>query len=187
MRRLLIALVLVSPAFVGPSVTAGGTKEPDPVKKTTEPAKTDRDKDFLEVHSNDLMILIMFVILVATLIVLVPQLLKANLRKAEMMHLEHVKGLESGQPVNTGDDRARLAGRLAMLVPMVVIIAAAAVTCFLVAYRAEHVFTVSLAVWVVSGIVSLAAITGGVALIGRLAQLQSGEEDEDLPDNPHQP
>jgi hypothetical protein len=33
-------------------------------------------------------------------------------------------------------------------------------------------------------VVSLAAITGGVALIGRLAQIQAGQEDEEVPDNP---
>ena len=36
----------------------------------------------------------------------------------------------------------------------------------------------TLAVWVVAGVVSLTAITGGVALIGRLAQIQAREEDE---------
>ena len=71
-----------------------------------------------------------------------------------------------------------------MLVPMVVIISAATVTCFLVAYKSEHLFAVSLAVWAVAGIVSLAAITGGVALIGRLAQLSSGMDDEEPPSNP---
>jgi hypothetical protein len=45
------------------------------------------------------------------------------------------------------------------------------------------VFSVALAVWTVAGIVSLAAITGGVALIGRLAQLRTGEDD-DVPNNP---
>jgi hypothetical protein len=66
-----------------------------------------------------------------------------------------------------------------MLVPMVVVISAATVTCFLAAYRSEQVFSVALPVWTVAGIVSLAAITGGVALLGRLAQLQSGVDEED--------
>ena len=58
------------------------------------------------------------------------------------------------------------------------VITAGTVTCFLAAYRQDQVFTISLAVWVVAGVVSLAAITGGVALIGRLAQLQTGDKDE---------
>ena len=41
-----------------------------------------------------------------------------------------------------------------------------------------------MAVWCVAGIVSLAAITGGVALIGRLAQLQTGDEEGEVPENP---
>jgi hypothetical protein len=36
----------------------------------------------------------------------------------------------------------------------------------------------------VAGVVSLAAITGGVALIGRLAQLRSEQEDAEVPQNP---
>ena len=49
------------------------------------------------------------------------------------------------------------------------------------------VFSVTLAAWTVSGVISLAAITGGVALMGRLAQLSSVEEqpeDEEVPSNP---
>ena len=65
-----------------------------------------------------------------------------------------------------------------MLVPMVSVISAATVTCFLIAYRDNYVFAVAMSVWVVAGIVSLAAITGGVALLGRLAQLQFGMEEE---------
>jgi len=69
------------------------------------------------------------------------------------------------------------------------VISAATVTCFLVAYRNEQVFSVALAVWAVAGVVSLAAITGGVALMGRLAQLESGIdelEQEKPPKNPLQ-
>ena len=57
-------------------------------------------------------------------------------------------------------------------------------TCFLAAYKVDILFSVSLAVWSVAGIVSLAAITGCVALLGRLAQLQAGIQDEELPANP---
>ena len=73
------------------------------------------------------------------------------------------------------------------LVPMVVVCAAATVTCFLVAYKPDYLFAVSVAVWAVAGVVSLAAITGGVALMGRLAQLDAGlpdaEEEESAADS----
>jgi hypothetical protein len=61
---------------------------------------------------------------------------------------------------------------------MVVMISAGTVTSFLVVYKSDQVFAVALAVWVVAGVVSLAAITGGVALMGRIALLQAGESDE---------
>jgi hypothetical protein len=141
-------------------------------------------EELLKRHSGELMLLVLFILVVATLIVLVPQLLRAHLRKVEMQHTENLKALDQGHAVPSADDASRVAGRTAMLVPMVVMIVAATVTCFLVAYRCEQIFSVSLAVWCVAGIVSLAAITGGVALIGRLAQLRSGEEDEDTPENP---
>ena len=138
---------------------------------------------FMEKHSGELVIVILCVLVLGTLMVLVPQLLKSHMRKVEIQHLEHLKALENGLTLPMEDDRARVAGRMALLVPMVVLISAATVTCFLAAYRQDQVFTVSLSVWVVAGVVSLAAITGGVALIGRLAQLQAGEI-EDVPENP---
>ncbi len=141
--------------------------------------------EIFDKHSGELVIVMLALIVVGTLIVLVPQLLRASHRKAEMQHVEHMKALENGLPIPLEDDRARVAGRMALLVPMVVLITSGTVTCFLSAYRQEYVFTVSLAVWVVAGVVSLAAITGGVALIGRLAQLQAGDKDaEDVPENP---
>jgi hypothetical protein len=180
MRRwtLVVMCVLI---FSANAVAQQSPGDPSIVRKAD---KTDLEKGFLESYSGGLLILIMFVILVATLIVLVPQLLRAHLRKSEMTHLEHLKAIESGKGMPAEDDRARVAGRTAMLVPMVVMLAAGTVTCFLVAYRAENLFTVTLAVWVVAGVVSLAAITGGVALIARLAQLQSGQEEPDEDDRP---
>ena len=133
----------------------------------------------LERHSGELTILVLLVLLLVTLIILVPQLLRAHLRKAEMQHAQSMRALEQGQPVPPVDEPSRLAGRTAMLVPMVVMITAGAVTCFIAAYKPEDVFAVSLAAWTVGGIVSLAAITGGVALIGRLAQLHEGLEEEE--------
>ena len=144
------------------------------------------DPVFLERHSHELMILVLFIILVLTLIILVPQLLRAHLRKVEMQHAENLKALEQGLAIPPVDEASRAAGRTAMLVPMVVMIAAGTVTCFIATYRQEEVFGVALAVWSVAGIVSLAAITGGVALIGRLAQLQKGLEDEELAEEPHE-
>jgi hypothetical protein len=128
-------------------------------------------------YRGEFMILVLFVLVVLALIILVPQLLRSHLRKAEMLHAEHLKAIEQGIMLPPPDEPARAAGRTALLVPMVAVISAATVTCFLVAYRDNNVFAVALAVWAVAGVVSLAAITGGVALLGRLAQLQSGIDD----------
>jgi hypothetical protein len=128
---------------------------------------------------GELMILVLFVLVVISLIILVPQLLRSHLRKVEMQHIEHLKALEQGLLLPPTDEYARAAGRTAMLVPIVSVISAATVTCFLVAYRDTNVFAVGLAVWAVVGVVSLAAITGGVALLGRLAQLQTGIDELD--------
>ena len=63
--------------------------------------------------------------------------------------------------------------------PMVVVCATATVTCFLVGFRSDYLFAVSVTAWAVAGVVSLAAITGGVALLGRLAQLDAGATDDE--------
>ena len=47
--------------------------------------------------------------------------LRMNIRKNEMWHEERLKSLEKGLPLPLDDDRARLAGRMAMLVPITVI------------------------------------------------------------------
>ncbi len=133
-------------------------------------------------HHGEILILFLTLMVLLALLVLVPQLLRASMRKAEMMHTEQMKALESGLPPLHEDDRAKVAGRTAMLVPMVVVICAGTVTCFLSASNVISLFTVTLTVWVVAGIVSLAAITGGVALIGRLAQIQSHSIDEEEPE-----
>ena len=138
---------------------------------------------FLEAHSGEVTILALVLMVLITLMVLVPQLLRAHLRKTELEHQEHMKALEQGQALPVEDDRNRMAARLALLVPMVVMIAAGTVTCFVVMKGSEQVFTVSLAVWVVAGAVSLAAITGGVALLGRLAHLESEAEEDQLPED----
>lgn len=145
-------------------------------------------KSFFEIHSGEVIILVLFALVLGTLLVLVPQLLRAHQRTQEMHHLEQLKALERGQPLMRPDERARFAGRTAALVPMVVVCAAGTVTCFLAAYRADALFGTALAVWSVAGVVCLAAITGGVALMGRLAQLNAGyfeadEEEEDVPED----
>ena len=143
---------------------------------------------FVEQHSGALTILVLSALILGTLLILVPQLLRSHQQTLDKMHTQYMKSLEQGLPTPRGDDRSRAAGRIALLVPMVVIISAATVTCFLVAYQAvDHMFAVTLAVWCVAGVVSLAAITGGVALMGRLAQLGSADEqpeDEEVPSNP---
>jgi hypothetical protein len=138
----------------------------------------------LEEHSGELTILLIAALLLLTLLVLVPQLLRAQRQSLQMLHEEHMRSLERGLPVSPVDERYRAAGRISSLVPMVVVCAAATVTCFLAGYKYENLFAVSLTVWSVAGVVSLAAITGGVALMGRLAQLQAGDEDVEPPSNP---
>jgi hypothetical protein len=133
---------------------------------------------FVEQHSGELTILVMGVLVMLTLLILVPQLLRAQYNGLQMRHAEFMRALEQGQRLPTPDDNILLAGRTAALVPMVVVCAAGTVTCFLAAYRCEALFSVTLAVWSVAGVVSLAAITGGVALMGRLAGLKVGEEEE---------
>ncbi len=133
---------------------------------------------FLKDHSGEMLILGVICVLMLTLLIALPQLIRMSMRKTEMWHEQRLKSLERGIPLPPDDDRARLAGRTALLVPIVVMISAATVTSFLVVYKSEHSFSVGLAVWVVAGVVSLAAITGGVALIGRLALIQAGEEEE---------
>ncbi len=136
---------------------------------------------FVDQHSGELTILLLSTLLLGTLLIVVPQLLRAQQRMLEMRHEEHMRALQQGHLLPAVDERSRFAGRTASLVPMVVICAGSTVTCFLAAYRSENLFSVSMAVWSVAGVVSLAAITGGVALMGRLAQISSGMEEEDEP------
>jgi hypothetical protein len=133
---------------------------------------------FFDKYSSSLTILSLTAMGLITLLLLVPRLLSTRREAQQRHHLERMKALENGQTPPHIDERSVAAGRTASLVPMVVVCAAAAVTCFLVAYRPEYLFSVALAVWSVAGVVSLAAIMGGVALMGRLAQLQAGLEDE---------
>jgi hypothetical protein len=133
---------------------------------------------FFDNYSSSLTILSLTAMGLVTLLILVPRLLSARRETQQRHHLERMKALENGQTPPHIDERSVAAGRTAALVPMVVVCAAGAVTCFLSAYRPDYLFSVALAVWSVAGVVSLAAIMGGVALMGRLAQLQAGFEDQ---------
>jgi hypothetical protein len=133
---------------------------------------------FLQQHSGELTILVLSLLLFGTLLVLIPQLLRSHQKTLELTHEEHLRALEKGQPLPRVDERSLFAGRTALLVPIVSICTAGTVTCFLVAYRSEIIFSVALAVWTVAGIISLAAITGCVTLLARLAQVSLDGDDE---------
>ncbi len=137
---------------------------------------------FLEKHSGELLILVLSLLMLVTLLIVVPQLLRSHQRGLELAQVEHLRALEQGVPVPQMDDRSRFAGRVALLVPTVGLCTAGTVTCFLVAYRSESLFAVSLAVWCVAGVVSLAAITGSVTLLARLAQLHANQAEEEFSD-----
>jgi hypothetical protein len=137
---------------------------------------------FLAQHSGALTIMILCALVLAALLVLVPQLLRSHQRTVEMNHAEQMRALEQGLPITRPDERSVFAGRTALLVPMVSICTAGTVTCFLVAYQSENLLSVTLGVWCVAGVVSLAAISGGIALLVRLAQLHNGAEEEEYQD-----
>jgi hypothetical protein len=141
-------------------------------------------KTFVDVHSGELTILVLSGLVLGTLLLLVPRLLRTRMQAMELEHAERMKELEQGLQPQTWDHRSVAAGRTAFLVPMVVFITGGTVTCFLTAYRHEELFRVGLVVWSVVCIVSLAAVTGGVALMGRLAQLDEGQEQDEVPKNP---
>jgi hypothetical protein len=133
--------------------------------------------DFVANCSNELLILLLVAMVLVTLIIIVPQLLKAHQRVQEMRHAERLRSLEAHIPVPPPNDALRTAGRIAVLVPSVALIVAGVVTCFLVVYRSDYVLAVTIAAWCAAGLVSLAAITGGVALVGRLAHLDADESE----------
>jgi hypothetical protein len=135
--------------------------------------------DFLGKYSSSITILLITFMGLGTLLFLVPRMLHTRRETQQRLHLERMKALENGQTPPHIDERSIAAGRTASLVPMVVVCAAGAVTCFMAAYRPDNLFSVALAAWSVAGVVSLAAIMGGVALMGRLAQLQMGQDDEE--------
>ena len=98
--------------------------------------------DLVKEHSGEMLILSLALVIVITLLIVLPQLLRANLRKSELIHEEHLRALEKGLPIPIQDDRARMAARTALLVPMVVMIATGTVTSFIVVYKSENLFAV---------------------------------------------
>ncbi len=140
----------------------------------------------LKDHSGELLILTITILVLLTLMIILPQLLRSTLRKAELRNQERLKSLERDLPLPNDDDRSRVAGRTAVVVPSIVMVTAGVVTSILVVYKSENIFAVALAIWVVAGVVSLAAITGGVALIGQMARLQAGEDEESDEEEPEE-
>src|SRR5260370_25926202 len=94
--------------------------------------------EFIKDHSGESLIFLLACALLTTLLVILPQLLRMNTRKNELWHEQRIKSLEKGIPLLPDDDRSRLAGRIALLVPMVVMISAAPVTTFLVVVKSEN-------------------------------------------------
>jgi hypothetical protein len=135
---------------------------------------------FLQQHSGELTILVLSIFFFTALLILVPQLLRAQRQFEEWRHEENMRSLEKGLRLPQVDRRSVFAGRVTVLVPTVAICTAGTVTCFLIAYRSEIIFSVSLSVWVVAGVIGLAAILGGVALLGQLAQLSARETEEEI-------
>src|SRR5262245_13389639 len=109
---------------------------------------------FLQQYSRELTVVIFGALVFVTLLILVPQLLRAHQRTLEMQHAEHLRSLEQGQPLPRTDVRSRMAGRTATLVPMVTVCAAGTVTCFMAAYKPDQLFSVTLTVWAVTGVIS---------------------------------
>src|SRR5262245_53076386 len=100
----------------------------------------------MEQHSGELTILVLAVMVLGTLLLIVPQLLRVHWHSQEMLHAERMRALEQGMALPQSDDLSVLAGRTAFLVPIVVVCVAGTVTCFLVAYRSENVFAVAMVV-----------------------------------------
>ena len=57
---------------------------------------------FLEKHSSEVMTLVLAALVLGTLLVIVPQLLRSHHRSLEMQHAEHLRSLEAGQPAGLG-------------------------------------------------------------------------------------
>src|SRR5689334_10467679 len=104
-------------------------------------------RTFLEAYSSQLMLLVICAMVLLAVLVLGPQVLRARQRTAEMQHEEQLRALELGQVLPRTEERSVYAGRTAALVPMVVVIAAGTVTCFLATSKSENLFAVALTAW----------------------------------------
>ena len=128
-------------------------------------------KTFLEAYSSQILMLVICAMVLVAVLVLGPQVLRARQRATDLLHEEQMRALEQGQILPRTDDRSLYAGRTAALVPMVVVCAAGTVTCFLAAYKYENLFSVSLAVWSVAGVVI--GVTSTMTSAGRLRRLSA--------------
>lgn len=137
---------------------------------------------YFQQHSGGILALILTAMMLLGLLILIPQLLRSHQRAAELQHTERMKALEAGQNLPQENALRHAAGRTAVIVPAISVCAAATVTCYMVVNKTDNVIALALTVWVVAGAVSLAAITAGVALMSRLAQLDepSGEGPAEL-------
>src|SRR5262249_32258181 len=91
-------------------------------------------RSFVEAHSSELAILILSAMVLGTLLLIVPRLLRTRSQAIELEHAERMKALEQGLTLPMPDHRSVAAGRTAYMVPMVVFITAGTVTCFLTVY-----------------------------------------------------
>src|SRR5205807_2787789 len=80
--------------------------------------------DFLKDHSNEIMIICLVAMVMTTLIVIIPKLLRWHQRMQELRHAERLKGIELGLSMPPPDDRFKAAGRTAIVVPSVAVIVA---------------------------------------------------------------
>jgi hypothetical protein len=65
---------------------------------------------FLEKHSAEITIVILCAMVLGTLLILVPQLLRANHQTQEMFHTQRMKALDQGHKLASTDDRTWAAG-----------------------------------------------------------------------------
>src|SRR5260370_25033845 len=92
-------------------------------------------EEALKQHSGELTIMIMSAMLLLTLLLLVPHLLRSHLKSLEMRHEENMRALEQSTSLPQIDERSLFAGRTAVLVPIVSICTAGTGPCLLAASK----------------------------------------------------
>ena len=75
-------------------------------------------RSFVEIHSSELTILVLSALVLGTLLLTVPRLLRTRIQAIELEHAERMKALEQGITLPMPDHRSVAAGRTAYLVPM---------------------------------------------------------------------